>query len=447
MVSNNDKKLIVFSLLTLFISALGYWQFSRYLMTNTELDNLSKINPITQVIMIYLLLFMCLLALRYIGLLLLSLPEHIAYLRTPATLFINDDQLPFISIIIPAYNESLVINQSIESLLNLDYPHYEVLVIDDGSMDDTSTKALHIKCRTERVRLRIIRKTNQGKADALNTGLAHAVGDFILNVDADAILNKSALRYCIRHFKDQRVGAVAGNIKIANRTHLLTNIQALEYMESIAMVRRAQSFIGAINIIPGPLGMFRRQALNDAGGYSNDTFAEDCDLTLQLHQQGWRVRYEPNALSMTEAPITLIALLRQRYRWTRGILQAMRKNKWVLWRPISMKLNSVILWYMLFEGILWPVTNVFGHLLFIVFGFQYNVPELVIFWWIQLTALDASAAIYCIVLEKEDTKIMPYVIFLRPYSLLIDVVKLFASLEEMGKKPMTWNKVPREGKL
>jgi poly-beta-1,6 N-acetyl-D-glucosamine synthase len=409
-------------------------------------------NIILKSISLYLLVFLAILVMRYLFMMLYSFFEHIEHLsptkdnqETPRE---ADGLLPMISLVVPAFNEGPVIQAAIRSLLELDYPNYEVLVIDDGSTDDTYEKSMDVARESTGVPVRVITKKNGGKSDALNTGMTNARGEFILNMDGDTKLSANALRSCVRHFQDPRVGAVAGNVKVLNRENMLTRIQALEYVEGLAMARKAQSFFRAVNIIPGPLGMFRKSVLQQVGGYDHDTFAEDCDLTLKLLMIGWHIVYEPTAIAWVETPSALLNLLKQRYRWTRGILQATRKHRWAMWHPRKAGINSFILWYMLFEGILWPFSTVMGNLFFVFVGLQYGVLSLLFFWWLQLTMLDLVAAVYCVVVEDEDPILIPYAIAFRMfYITIVDVAKVLATIEEWRGTAMTWGKLQREGKL
>lgn len=398
----------------------------------------------------YLAFFFFVVGLRYVILICFSLMEHIdnqlADKNRPAE--VNDALLPLISIVIPAYNEGLVIRQALSSLLDLDYPNYEVLVVDDGSTDDTYQRAREVAGESHRISIRVFTKPNGGKSDALNVGMSHARGQFVLSMDGDTLLSKNALRDCIRHFDDPKIGAVAGNIKVFNRENILTRMQALEYIEGLAMARKAQSYARICNIIPGPLGMFRKEALQQVGAYDHDTFAEDCDVTLKLLLQGWHVAYESKAIAWVETPSRLLDLIKQRYRWSRGILQAIRKHKSTLMNPRKGGINFFILWYMLFENIVWPVTNVLSNVVFVYIGLKHGVILFLLYWWVQLTLLDIAAAIYCVVLEKEDISMVAYAPFFRIfYILLIDIAKMFANLEEMLGTHMTWGKLEREGKL
>ncbi len=407
-------------------------------------------NYVLAAISLYLVVFLALRVIRYAVLILYSFLDHLeAVKRGPVVIEEKlEASLPMVSLVVPAYNEGVVIEAAIRSLLELDYPNYEILVIDDGSTDDTYEKALAVASESKTVQVRVITKRNGGKAEALNTGMSQAHGEFILNMDGDSKMSSNVLRACIRHFDDPRIGAVAGNVKVINRENIWANIQALEYVEGLAMARKAQSFMRAVNIIPGPLGMFRKSVLQEVGGYDHDTFAEDCDLTLKLLVRGWHIAYEPTAVAWVETPSRLLDLLKQRYRWTRGILQATSKHSAALWQPRKAGINCFILWYMLFEGIMWPFSTVLGNLFFAYVGLQYGLAILLFYWWLQLTALDIIAAAYCVIIEDEDPKLIYYSIMFRLFYInIIDISKVFATIEEWRGNTMTWGKLDREGKL
>ncbi len=386
--------------------------------------------------------FLVLLILRYIGLLWFSYLNHLE----------RDDEepldLPPVTILVPAYNEGAVIQGSIRSLLELDYPRFEILVIDDGSKDDTYVKASAYEGDHGRAVVRVITKPNGGKARALNTGIAAATSAFVLCMDGDSALHPQTLRRAIRHMQDPHIGAVAGSVKVVNRTNLLSSLQALEYIEGLNMVRAAQGFFRLVNIIPGPIGLFRKSALNEVGGYDHDTFAEDCDLTLKLLLVGWKIQYEPGSIAYTEAPEKLLDLLKQRYRWTRGILQAIAKHKRTLVDPRRGVGVTFTLWYMIFEGIAWPAMNCFANVLFVYVATRYGTALPLVLWWAQLTVLDLAAALYCVVVEEERLMLIPYAIFYRAFfALTIDVAKLFATFEEVFKLRMDWGKLDRIGRI
>ena len=403
-------------------------------------------------ISVYLLFFLVLLILRYALLILYSFMDHLESLykkrEAPTRLYVEESSLPMISLVVPAYNEGRVIQAAIRSLLLLDYPNFEILVIDDGSTDDTYEKAIAVAREQQSISVRVITKRNAGKAEALNTGMTAARGEFILNMDGDSKLSSNTLRACIRHFENPRIGAVAGNVKVINRENIWTKIQALEYVEGLAMARKAQSFMRAVNIIPGPLGMFRKSVLQQVGGYDHDTFAEDCDLTLKLLMRGWHIAYEPTAIAWVETPSGLLDLLKQRYRWTRGILQATSKHSHALWQPRKAGINCFILWYMLFEGVMWPFSTLLGNLFFAYVAVQYGLATLLFYWWLQLTVLDIVAAAYCVVIEEEEPSLIFYAAMFRLFYInIIDISKVFATIEEWRGHTMTWGKLEREGKL
>jgi cellulose synthase/poly-beta-1,6-N-acetylglucosamine synthase-like glycosyltransferase len=355
---------------------------------------------------------------------------------------------PLVSILVPAFNESVCIASSIRSLAALDYPNKEIVVIDDGSTDDTYWQAVEEGKRARGVEVRVLSQSNGGKASALNRGIREARGAFVLCVDGDSNLAPQSLREGMRHFVDPTVVAVAGNVKVVNRRNLLTWLQALEYVEGLNLVRSAQAFFRTVNIIPGPLGIFRREAILEVGGYSGATFAEDCDLTLSLLSRGWKIKYEPRAIAFTEAPEELFPLLKQRYRWTRGILQALRKHRRMLVASGQGLGTRVTVAYMMFEAVIWPAMNVFANAFLLLIAVRYGTTRLLALWWLQLTLLDAIGALFSAAAEKEDMRLVPYsLVYRMSYILLIDICKVLATFEELAGVRMGWGKLERLGRL
>ena len=354
--------------------------------------------------------------------------------------------MPLVSIIVPAYNEERVIGASLASLVSLHYPKYEVILVDDGSTDDTYRRALRWHGEHRGVKVKVMHQPNGGKAVALNTGIRHAHGEILVCVDADSQLTERALFAMVQHFKDPAVGAVAGNVKARNRDRFLTELQALEYIEGLNMVRRSQGFFRIVNIIPGPCGAFRRSAVGQVGGYDPNIFAEDCELTIKLLIQGWKVKYEGRAISYTEVPEGFKDLIKQRYRWTRGILQSLRKHHRYFTSIRGGIGTTFALWYLAFESILWPFMNVFGNAFLLFVAFAYGFSALLVFWWIQLTLLDLTLALFCVAMEREDLKLVLYSAFYRLwYILSLDVCKLLAALDEVRRASMVWGKADRVG--
>jgi len=358
------------------------------------------------------------------------------------------EDYPFLSIIVPAYNEAEVIASSLSSLLELKYPYYEIVAVDDGSTDGTYERMKQFEGNHYGVNVSVYRKENSGKADTLNYGIRRSKAQIVVCMDSDSRLTPEALRYAVYHFADPHVGAVAGNVKVINRHNIWTKLQALEYIEGLNIVRNAQAFWRTVNTVPGPMGIFRREAIDSVGGYDSDTFAEDFDMTVKLLAHGWKIDYEPLAIAYTEAPEGLLDIIKQRYRWTRGVLQALRKQRHLLTRSEGNITTPLSLWYMMFEGLVWPAMNIFANLFFVWIALIYGMTKLLLLWWIMLTVLDILIALYAIVMEREDLSLVFYSIFYRFfYVLIIDVCKVFATLEELVGLDMSWGKLARKGRI
>lgn len=238
---------------------------------------------------------------------------------------------PGVSVIVPAYNEEAVVVATVRSLLAQVYAGtLEVIVVDDGSPDNTFTVVS--QTFADEVRVRAFTTANGGKATALNFGLSHARHDIIVALDADTVFEPTTIAALVSPLSDARVGAVAGNAKVGNRLNLVTRWQALEYITSQNLDRRAFASWNAITVVPGAVGAWRRNALIEAGGFSHDTLAEDQDMTISLRRAGWRIAYADNAIAWTEAPDTLRSLARQRFRWCFGTLQCAWKHRDTLFR-------------------------------------------------------------------------------------------------------------------
>jgi cellulose synthase/poly-beta-1,6-N-acetylglucosamine synthase-like glycosyltransferase/spore germination protein YaaH/peptidoglycan/xylan/chitin deacetylase (PgdA/CDA1 family) len=241
---------------------------------------------------------------------------------------------PKVAVLIPAYNEEKVIERTIRAALNSNYPNLRVIVIDDGSRDRTLEVARSAFMAEEAAgQVLILTKANAGKAEALNYGIEHIRdAELFVGIDADTIIAHDAISRLVPHFINPKVGAIAGNAKVGNRVNLWTRWQALEYITSQNFERRALDVLGAVSVVPGAIGAWRVSAVREAGGYQIDTVAEDADLTMALLRLGYRVEYEDMALAYTEAPTNANGLMRQRFRWSFGILQAVYKHRGVFAR-------------------------------------------------------------------------------------------------------------------
>lgn len=232
---------------------------------------------------------------------------------------------PLVSVLIPAYNEAKVLTNSVRSVLASHYKHIEVIIIDDGSKDDTYAVARKLAAKYPCVTA--VRQRNSGKAVALNRGLRRAKGEVVVCMDADTVFERETMWRLARHFYDPNVAGVAGYVRVGNIQNALTRWQALEYMTSIAIERGAQAFLGAITVVPGACGAWRRKTVLAAGGFSHRTLAEDCDIALSVRETGYAIVQEPNAISYTECPLNLEDLAKQRFRWVFGNIQSYWKHR------------------------------------------------------------------------------------------------------------------------
>ena len=235
---------------------------------------------------------------------------------------------PKVTVIIPAYNEERVISSSVRRILDSTYPYLDVIVADDGSKDQTSALVQAEFGTNPRVRL--LTMENGGKARALNTALELAKGEVIVALDADTQFERETITRLVRWFVDPRIGAVSGNAKVGNRINLVTRWQGVEYVTAQNIERRALTRFDAIMVVPGAVGAWRRAALEDVGGYPEDTLAEDQDLTIAIQRKKWKVAYDDSAVAWTEAPETFADLAKQRFRWSYGTLQCLWKHRKIM---------------------------------------------------------------------------------------------------------------------
>jgi cellulose synthase/poly-beta-1,6-N-acetylglucosamine synthase-like glycosyltransferase len=279
---------------------------------------------------------------------------------------------PAVSVVVPAFNEEMVICRTIETLLSQKYPGpIDVIVVDDGSPDATSEVAR--RDFGSHPRVSIFRKSNGGKASALNYGLAVAKGEIVVCLDADTLFAPNTIAELVQPLADPKVGAVAGNAKVGNRINLVTRWQAIEYVTSQNLDRRAFSLLNAITVVPGAVGAWRKALVLEAGGFSDDTLAEDQDLTMAIRRRGYEIEYADEAIGYTEAPDTLATLARQRFRWSFGTLQCLWKHSGIhfwrqrgaLLRPNAGSLGFIALPNVWIFQIIYPFISPIADLLFV----------------------------------------------------------------------------------
>lgn len=348
-----------------------------------------------------------------------------------------------VSVIVPAYNEAAGIEAAVRSIVASTHP-VEVLVVDDGSTDNTAdiVEALDLPGVT------LIRKENGGKPSALNAGLAAASHDLVVMVDGDTVFEPETVHALIQPFANPQVGAISGNTKVANRGGMLGSWQHIEYVVGFNLDRRLFDVAECMPTVPGAIGAFRRDALLRVGGVSDDTLAEDTDLTMALCRDGWRVVYQDNARAWTEAPESLGALWKQRYRWCYGTLQAMWKHRGaVLQGGAAGKLGRRGLGYLLLLQVLLPlfapVVDVFA-----VYGMIFLDPVRIGMLWLVFLLIQFLMAAYAFRLDNERLRplwTLPLQQFV--YRQLMYLVVIQSVVTALAGVHLRWHRMERYGSL
>ncbi|WP_227468044.1 glycosyltransferase [Microbacterium sp. YJN-G] len=348
-----------------------------------------------------------------------------------------------VSVIVPAHNEAAGIEAAVRSIAASRLP-VEIIVVDDGSTDGTAdiVESLALEQVT------VIRQENGGKPSALNTGIAAARGEIIVMVDGDTVFEEDTVSRLIQPFADPAVGAVSGNTKVANRGGVLGAWQHIEYVVGFNLDRRLFDVAECMPTVPGAIGAFRAETLRRVGGISDDTLAEDTDLTMAICRDGWRVVYREDALAWTEAPASLGALWRQRYRWCYGTLQAMWKHRGaVVQGGAAGKLGRRGLGYLLVLQVLLPlfapVVDVFA-----VYGLLFLDPLRIIALWLAFLGLQLGMAVYAFRMDGERlrplwTLPLQQVVY-RQLMYLVVIQSVFTALS--GTR-LRWHRMQRYGTL
>jgi cellulose synthase/poly-beta-1,6-N-acetylglucosamine synthase-like glycosyltransferase/peptidoglycan/xylan/chitin deacetylase (PgdA/CDA1 family)/spore germination protein YaaH len=373
---------------------------------------------------------------------------------------------PRVAVLIPSYNEEKVVVRTIRSVLNSDYANLRVIVIDDGSKDRTSDvarEAYAVEIAAGHVT--VLEKPNGGKAAALNFALNFVDEEFYVGIDADTVIAADAVSKLIPHFEDPRIGAVAGNAKVGNRVNLWTRWQALEYITSQNFERRALDLFHVVTVVPGAIGAWRTEAVKKAGGYPENTVAEDADLTMSLLEQGLRVDYEDRALAFTEAPINAKGLMRQRFRWSFGTLQAVWKHRAAFTKNAAMgffALPNILIFQMLL-----PLVSPFIDIMFVYGIFHYFIdrhyhPEAassanfmkLLTYFAAFLMIDFITSAVAFSLErrhpanKGDGWLLFHIWLQRfSYRQLFSVVLFKTLWRAIDGKPFNWDKLERTAKM
>lgn len=282
---------------------------------------------------------------------------------------------PSVSVIVPAYNEEVNAVRTIENLLKSDYPNFDILFIDDGSKDNTYSVVSEYFASNPKVK--VLTKANGGKASALNYAIKQSQSEILVCIDADTILLPNAISKMIPFFKDENVGAVAGNVRVGNTVNILTHWQRIEYTTSQNFDRRAFDYVNAILVVPGAIGAFRRSVMDEIDGFDTDTLAEDCDLTVRILREGYKVRNCNEAISLTEAPESLSMFIKQRFRWSFGMMQSFWKHRDLIFNTKRVNMGWILLPNLLIFGFIIPVFSPIVDILFIAGLFSSHARDFV----------------------------------------------------------------------
>ncbi|MFF8946506.1 glycosyltransferase [Streptomyces sp. NPDC014864] len=346
-----------------------------------------------------------------------------------------------VSVLVPAYNEAKCIENTVRSLTASEHP-IEILVVDDGSSDGTARIVEDMGLPD----VRVVRQLNAGKPAALNRGIANASHDLIVMMDGDTVFEPSTVRELVQPFGDPRVGAVAGNAKVGNRDSLIGAWQHIEYVMGFNLDRRMYDILRCMPTIPGAVGAFRRSALEQVGGMSHDTLAEDTDITMALHRAGWRVVYAERARAWTEAPESVQQLWSQRYRWSYGTMQAIWKHRGALldrgpsgrFGRIGLPLVSL---FMVVAPLLAPLIDVF-----LLYGVVFGPTGKTILAWLGVLAVQVVCAAYAFRLDRERmTHLISLPLQQILYRQLMYVVLLQSWITALTGGRLRWQKLRRTG--
>ena len=353
---------------------------------------------------------------------------------------------PHVSIIVPAYNEEVNCVRTVETLLKEDYPSFDIIFVDDGSKDHTLQRMHDAFDGNSKVR--ILGKKNGGKASALNYGIEHTDSEYLVCIDADTQLRPDAVGKLMQHFlldSEHRIGAVAGNVKVGNQRNMLTRWQAIEYTTSQNFDRMAYSYINAVTVVPGAIGAFRKEAIVKAGGLTTDTLAEDCDLTMRINEAGYLIENEGRAVAMTEAPENVRQFVKQRVRWSFGVMQAFWKHRSSLFNP---RKKGFGLWAMpnilVFQYII-PTFSPLADILMFIGLFSGNAMQ-ILFYYLIFLVVDASVSIMAYIFEHESLWVLLWIIPQRFFYRWIMYFVLFKSyLKAIKGELQSWGVLKRTG--
>jgi cellulose synthase/poly-beta-1,6-N-acetylglucosamine synthase-like glycosyltransferase len=357
-------------------------------------------------------------------------------------------EYPLVTVIVPAHNEEKNIGNLLNTLLDQSYPNMEILVVNDGSTDNTAQIVRDY--RRHNVQLLDLPRPNSGKHAALNYGLTIANGEIIVFMDADGLVEHTCITRMVAAMQNPHVYAVAGNVKVANRVSVLTKMQAIEYIRDINVPRRAFDLLDVSVVIPGPLGAFRKRYLRTVGAYDPDTVAEDFDTTVKVHKARdgllVGVRNVTDAVAYTEAPERIRDLIKQRKRWYGGMTQTVIKHsdrRLALHAGTYSSTTVPYIYLTLFAiPLLELVMTSIGLTLAILTGFFWYVVAFIVY-----SLLETLTSLLALRLDKEDLRLVVLSpMFVLGYRQLLDLIRVYAFYEILRGR-MKWSRSERYGSM
>lgn len=374
----------------------------------------------------------------------------IQFFRSRKKVIVPNSVQRSVSIIVPAYNEEVNAVKTVRNLLLQDYPGLEIIFVDDGSKDNTYKVVADAFAQSDKVH--VLTKPNGGKASALNLGIGYANSEYVVCIDADTQLLSDAVSQMMKYFIAEDIGAVAGNVKVGNNKNLLTQWQSIEYTTAQNFDRRAFDLINAITVVPGAIGAFKKEAIEKAGGFAIDTLAEDCDLTIRILRNGYVVRNCAEAIAITEAPETLGQFMKQRFRWSYGVMQSFWKNRDTCFNPRYKGLGMVALPNILLFQIFMPLFGPFADLMFFIGLFvNRNSPESshkILLFYILFLLVDVAVSVIAFAFEKEKIYKLIWLIPQRFVYRQLMYVVLFRSIRKAIKgEGQGWGILKRTGSV
>ncbi|MFI5886779.1 bifunctional polysaccharide deacetylase/glycosyltransferase family 2 protein [Streptomyces sp. NPDC051554] len=352
-----------------------------------------------------------------------------------------------VTVIVPAYNEKECIANTLESLAKSTHP-IEVIVVDDGSSDGTSEIAREAARSFGMTNVRVIRQENAGKPAALNNGVRSASYDIVVMMDGDTVFEPDTVRHLVQPFADPEVGAVAGNAKVGNRNTIIGAWQHIEYVMGFNLDRRMYDLLRCMPTIPGAIGAFRREAVLQVGGMSEDTLAEDTDITIAMHREGWRVVYQEHAKAWTEAPASLKQLWSQRYRWSYGTMQALWKHRKSLtdkgpsgrFGRVGMPLVVI---FQIITPVFAPLIDVFTVYSMIFVDFWASLAM-----WFAVLGIQLLCAAYAFRLDREKYRYLLMMPLQQlAYRQMMYLVLIHSSITALTGGRLRWQKLKRTGEV